>query len=352
MKLKQEDNILISVVRKTRPSLIASALKDFLQVLKDNDDYQPENFNWTTLSYKVGNNEIEFFSVDEPQKVRGRKRTYLWANEINELEYEDFIQLALRTTKQIFGDYNPSDEYHWIYERLLTRNDVTLIKSTFRDNPFLEKETIDEIKRLRSIDENYWRIYGLGERGVSETIIYRNWDLVDELPTQIIPATRREPERTEFVGDVYYSLDFGFNNKTCLLRIVENDKEVFIDELIYESGLTNSELIAKMKELNIGGLSYIYCDSAEPQRIKELRNADFNAVPANKDVLKGIDTLKSRRIHITKRSVNVHKEIRSYRWKEKDGKVLDEPVKVNDHAMDSMRYGVHTNSCQEYIGFV
>jgi phage terminase large subunit len=332
-----EKNKVFTICRKTLPALKATALKDFMEILKSSGKFREENFTRSDHVYYFGTNEIEFISADNPQKLRGRKRNYLWLNEANEMDYEDYRQLLFRTTEQVYLDFNPSDEFHWIYDFVLTRDDCTFIKSTYLDNPFLNAETVKEIERVRHIDANYWRIYGLGERGISETTIYSNWELIDELPEG---------------GDTYYGLDFGFNNCTSLNRVVEKDMDIYVDELIYESGLTNSDLIKKMGLLGINRISYIYSDSAEPQRIEELRRSNFNAKSANKDVLKGIDTMKSRRIFITKRSLNIIKEIRSYRWKEKDGKPLDEPVKVNDHAMDSIRYAVHTKATKPFIGIV
>jgi phage terminase large subunit len=145
-------------------------------------------------------------------------------------------------------------------------------------------------------------------------------------------------------------VDFGFNNETAMVKVVEKDQDIYVQELIYSSGLTNSDLIAKILPFNIGGLKYIYCDSAEPQRIKEFRRANLNARPANKDVNKGIDTVKSRKLFVTKDSVNLIKELRSYRWKEKDGKPVDEPVKLNDHLVDALRYAVHSTNTQPFFG--
>jgi len=301
-------------------------------VLRSLDVFNEANLNKSELIYRIGNSETEFISVDEPQKIRGRKRVDLWINEANELTYEDFRQLLLRTTGQVFLDYNPSDEFHWIYEHILPREDCEFIQSTYLDNPFLEASIIKEIELLKDVDPNYWKIYGLGERGVSESKVYSNWDLCDEFQEGC---------------DIIYGLDFGYNNETALVRVGIKERDIYVQELIYEKHLTNADLINKIKELDIKGL--IFADSAEPQRIEELLRAGISVRPTIKDgkVKLGIDLMKTYKIHVTKDSVNGQKEIRSYSWKtDRDGKVLDEPVKVNDHWLDATRYAVYTYAKQ------
>ena len=311
-------------------------MRDFLDILKAHNLYSEANHNKTEMIYRLGTNEVEFISVDEPQKIRGRKRHFLWMNEANEFSYEDYQQLILRTSGQVYLDFNPSDEFHWIYEKVLTRDDCTFIQSTYKDNPFLEAETVREIERLKELDQNYWRIYGLGERGVSETTIYTHWQLTEGL---------------ENCDELIYGLDFGFNNPTALVEIGIRDQNVYAQELLYESHLTNSQLIDKFYDLGVSKQIKIYADSAEPQRIEELRLAGYWVEPADKDVEKGIDTMKARKFYITKDSVNILKEVKSYRWKVKDEKIIDEPVKANDHTMDAIRYAVHTHLKQPFIGF-
>jgi phage terminase large subunit len=329
IKLFREKDILITVVRKTLPALKSTAYRDFLDILKSNNLYVEYNHNKTELTYTINSNEIEFISVDNFQKIKGRKRTYLFCNEANELVYNDFTQLAMRTTKQIFMDYNPShDEYHWLEEKVKTRDDVYIIKSTYKDNPFNTPEVIKEIERLRETDPNLWRIYGLGLMGIASARIWTHFELVDEMPEG---------------GETMYGLDFGYNHPTALMHIKEYDDAYYVDELIYESGLTNNDLIEKMRQLEVQKGKFVFCDSAEPNRIEEIRRAGFNAHSSDKDVKKGIDTVKSKKIYVTKRSTNVLKEYKGYSWKTTaDGKILDEPVRVNDDAMCAIRYPINT----------
>lgn len=325
-----EKNKVFSICRKTFPALRASVMRDFFDIMRKAGLYRVERHNRTEHTYTFpSGTEVEFFSSDQPTKVRGRKRDLLWLNEANDFTLEDYRQLNMRTTGKVFLDYNPSDEFHWIYDYILNREDTKVIKSTYKDNPFLEQRVVKEIERYQGLDENYWRIYGLGQRGISETIIYRNWNYCDKIPDNI--------------DDEIFGLDFGYNNPSAFIRIGFKDRETYWQEKLYQSYLTNSQLIEKLKTFNLG-YKLIYCDNAEPQRIDELKKAGFNAIPADKDVGKGIDTVKSQKIYITKDSVNALKEIKSYSYKKKDDKVLDEPVKANDHLMDAARYAIHTHN--------
>jgi phage terminase large subunit len=326
-----EQGIVFTVARKTLPALKASAYRDFLEILNTHNLYNPDQHNKSDLSYTIGNSMVEFISVDNFDKVKGRKRTYLLMNEANEMSFQDYTQLAIRTTKQIYMDYNPShSEEHWIEEKIKTRDDVTFIHSTYKDNPFLDKEIIFEIERLKETDPNLWRIYGLGELGIATARVYTHFQLCDELP--------------ENYSQRVYGIDFGYNAPTAVGEVREKDDGYFVKELVYEKGLTNSDLIARLEELGVSKIDDIYCDSAEPQRIEELVRAGYNAKSSNKDVKKGIDTVKSKKIHITKDSVNAWREVGMYSYKTNaDGKVLDEVVKMNDHFMDGgIRYPIHS----------
>jgi phage terminase large subunit len=199
-------------------------------------------------------------------------------------------------------------------------------QSNYKMNPFLSKEYIEQLEGLAEIDENYYRIYALGEWGVLQNLIYSNWDVVNKMP--------------EDYDEVIYGLDFGYVNPTVLLEIRIKENEIWAKEIIYQSHLTNAELIDLLKEKIDRNVS-IYADSAEPQRIEEIYQAGFNVYPSEKNVQFGINRVKQYKLHILEDSVNLIKEIRSYKWKEdKEGRILEEPVKFNDHAMDAMRYAL------------
>jgi phage terminase large subunit len=191
---------------------------------------------------------------------------------------------------------------------------------------------VKEIELYKELDPNYWKIYGLGERGVSEAKIYSHWQLCDVLPE---------------ADETIYGLDFGYNNQTSLVEVAIKDQNIYTKEIIFESYLTNGQLIERLKDKEIHNI--IYADSAEPQRIEEIRKAGFDIKPAEKEVGKGIDTVKTRKWFITKDSVNILKEAKSYSWRVKDEKVTDEPVKANDHAMDAIRYAIHTHTSKPKV---
>ena len=158
----------VTICRKTFPALRATVMRDFLEILRTHNLYNEALHNKSNSEYNLFGNLIEFISLDQPTKVRGRKRDLLFINEANELYWEDWQQLLFRTKEKIIIDYNPSDEYHWIYDKIIPRDDSAFYKTTYLDNPFLETSIRSEIERLKDTDELYWQVYGLGERGVSK----------------------------------------------------------------------------------------------------------------------------------------------------------------------------------------
>lgn len=315
----------ISVTSCAFPHLRRGSMRDWRVIMENNNLYDPEMHVKTEQMYKYSaQSYIEFFSVDNNLKVRGPGRDILFINEANLIQFDTFQQLILRTRKCIFVDFNPSDEFHWLYSNVETRPDCILIKSTYKDNPFLPIEQVKEIENLKNVDANYWRIYGEGERGHSEGVIYTHWNTYSGLQS----------------GNTVYGLDFGYNNPTALVRVTENDRNIYASEELYQSKITNSELITVLKQIVKPG-EKIFCDAAEPQRIEEIRRAGFQAVAANKNVKDGIDFIKSRKLFIDQGSVNLLKEIKSYKYKTPGQKIAntpEEPLKLNDHAMDAMRY--------------
>ena len=326
VKALKETGKVFTICRKTLPALKGTAYRDILELLKKLEIYSEEFHNKSELSYTLNNNLIEFISVDQPQKIRGRKRDYLWLNEANEFTYEDYQQLILRTVGKIYLDYNPSDPYSWIYDKVITRDDCTFIKSTYKANPFLDKDTVAEIERLRDLDPDYWQVYGLGEIGSIQTMIFRAFNLVDDVQGRLVG----------------YGLDFGFTNSpSALVAIYVKDNDLYIKELLYEKRLTNTDLAQKIKDLGISRQDEIVCDSAEPKAIEELYRSGLNAKPAKKGagIHLGIDIMRRYKMHITKDSLNAIKEFRGYKWAtDKNGDVLNTPVKVNDHLIDAARY--------------
>jgi len=243
----------ITVIRKTFPSLRASAMRDFFEILNAHDLYNQENHNKTNNEYILNGNVFEFIGLDQPQKKRGTKRDVLWINEGNELEYEDFFQLDIRTTGKTLIDYNPSDEYHWIYDKIIPQKTAKFIKSTYLDNPFLLDRIVRNIEKLKDEDETLWKVYGLGEKAASKDLIYTNWDIVHSFP--------------DGLKQLRYGVDFGFNHPSVVLLVGVKGNDVYIDEVIYETRLTNGALIDRMAEEGVSKRITMRADCAEPDRI-------------------------------------------------------------------------------------
>lgn len=324
-KLLKERKTL-SIVRKTLPSLKNSVLKDLIEVLEMYGVYNPSNWHKQEGWYELPNGSIiNFFSCDEPQKLRGSKRDYLYCNEANELTIEDWRQLIMRTEGMITLDLNPSEINCWVYE-LEKREDCYYFKSTWRENPFLSKSLIDEIERLKETDLNYYRIYSLGERGLPTELVFNTWNVVDDIPKDCRLLGR--------------GMDFGFNNATTLVEVYQKNDELYLNELLFVKNLTMTDIIYKINELSIEKTDAIWCDSALPQNIEELRRSRYNAKPVEKkSILSGIDKIKRHKVFITKGSGNIIREFQSYKWKvDKDGRILDVPVDLDNHTIDSVRY--------------
>lgn len=318
----QNPQKVVSIIRKTFPALRATAMRDFLEVLKEAGIYDKASHNMSEHIYTFPNGSIvEFFSVDDEQKIRGRKRHVAWCNEANELFLDDFTQLNMRTEQKLIFDYNPSDSTSWLYE--LPKDESVLIKSTYRDNPFLPDSIKRQIEDLKRTDEALYQIYALGEHAISKANIYSNWTFLPHRPARF----------TQFV----YGLDFGYNHPTALMRVYWHEKDIFIEPVIYESYLTTSNLIERMTSLDIEKETEIIADYARPEIIAEMNNAGYNVLNANKVVKKGIDNIKTFGVFALD-DKNLEKEYANYKWKKVGDTITDEPVKLFDDAMDAVRY--------------
>lgn len=326
--LESTEPLVMSIVRKSLPALRISVMRDFFNILKQYDLYNAELHNKTENTYQLNNTLIEFFSIDDAQKRRGSKRDILFVNEANELSAEDFFQLNIRTTQQVFIDFNPSETF-WYNDQLETRDDITIIHSTYKDNPFLPEEQINEIERLQHTDQQYYQIYALGQFAGSFDRIYQ-YIPVDDIPVNTAKL-------------VALGMDFGFtNDPTTLVEVWKDNDSVYLNELIYERNLTNQDIADRLGEYEVDKYIEIIADSAEPKSIEEIRRYGFNIKPAQKgpdSILNGIDILKRYKIHVTKQSTNLIKEISNYKWiTDKDGNRLNKPVDLFNHALDAVRY--------------
>jgi phage terminase large subunit len=329
----------ITICRKTYPALRSSSMRDFFDILKEHEIYNELDHNKSNSEYRLEGNLFEFISLDQPQKVRGRKRHVLYINEANELYFEDWQQLIFRTTEKAILDYNPSDEFHFIYDKIKPRDDADFYVTTYLDNPFLSKEIVSEIERLKLVDENYWNIYGLGQIGSSQALIFRINECND-IPTD-----------AKFLS---YGMDFGFtNDPTTLVAIYQQGDNIYLKELVYQTGLTNRDINDKLKFHEIERKE-IFADSAEPKSIEELYRMGWNIKPATKgqgSVNIGIDMMKRYQLHVTKDSVNMIKEFRNYKWQEdKNGNILNVPVDMFNHTIDAIRYGLYDKLARPNYG--
>jgi len=328
-----------SIIRKSLPDLKKSAMRDFINLLRNYNLYNEDNHNKTDNIYELNGNEIEFFGLEKGQKVRGARRDYLWLNEANEIDLDSFRQLAMRTSEVVFMDYNPSAEDHWIYDEVLTKDKTKKIRSTFKDNPFLPEKERKEIKSFKNKDQNYWRIYGLGKIGKAQNKIYSHWQHCDELPEE---------------GERVFGIDFGYSNPTTLVEVVINDDDIYVEEKFYKTQMTDDDIIKEVEKY-CNENDYIYCDSEDPKAIEKLRQANFNAKEAEKgkgSVMSGIKEIQKRNFYIVKGSTNLLDEVKSYSWKTKNDKILDKPVKLKDHALDATRYCVFTHLNKGYVGLI
>jgi len=322
---------VVSVIRKTFPALRATVLRDFIEILKDIGLYKQESHNKSEHIYTFGNGSmVEFFSVDDEQKIRGRKRDIAWCNEANELYFDDFTQLNMRTEDKLIFDYNPSDSVSWLYE--LPAEESTLIKSTYKDNPFLPESIKAQIEDLARTDEALYQIYALGEKATSKSNIYSNWSFVAHRPARFVKYV--------------YGLDFGYNHPTALMRVYYCDNDIYIEPVIYESYLTTTMLIEKLATLNIEQTVTILADYSRPEIIQEMNIAGYDVQNANKVVKKGIDNLKTFGV-ICQDDKAIKREYENYKWKKIGDFITDEPVKLFDDAMDAIRYAT-THIRQEY----
>jgi phage terminase large subunit len=298
--------------------------------------YSDDKHNKTEHVIEVAGNYVEFFSLSDSQKVRGAKRTHLYLNECNEIDYESAQQLFLRTEERVFMDQNPSDVWHWSF-KMKDRDDVDYIHSTYKMNPFLTKATVNQIESYKDTDENFWRIYGLGLPGFATTTIYSHWK---EYKEKDIKVYNEEGVEQPFYDSYAYGLDVGYGHAMALTKCYFKDDTVWVEEVIYQSALTSLDLIKLMNDLNIDKDADIWVDAAAPAMVEDLKRAGYSARSADKSVKEGIDMIKSKKLFVNVESVNLISELRRYQWKTKNEQIIYEPVKIADDLCDSFRYCV------------
>lgn len=320
----------ISIVSHSLPHLRKGVMADFFGIIDNMGIYSEVNHNKTSNMYTFDGTgtQVEFFSIDTEIKAKGPRRDILYINEANDIGFGIFNQLAIRTRQNVFIDYNPQDDTHWVYDLV---NDPTtlLIKSTYKDNPFIPESQLEWIESLITKDENFYRIYVLGERPTSSARIYSHFK-------------KYEDDTIEF-DDICYGLDFGYTHVSTLIQCGYKENKLYIKELFYTPKLTAIDLVDKVKGL-VDPKYPIYADYARPEIIEQMRRSHINVKEANKSVQDGIDTLKSSEVYIHHESTNTWKEYKNYSWKMIGDKIdFTTPVKAMDDSMDAIRYAAHTH---------
>ena len=325
----KHEGLLVSVVAESLPHLKRGAMRDFINIMRAEGMYSIDIHNKSSNELTVNRSTVQFFPADQASKLRGARRDILFINEANNITHEAFQELAIRTKRATFLDFNPVSAF-WVHEHLLAVEDpgTSFIKSTYRDNDALDPAIRADIEARRDRDPYWWRVYGMGEVGQLEGVILTNWDQTETLP--------ETPRRC--IG-----IDFGFtNDPTALVEVRYCDGDLYWDELLYQTGVTTSALIQFLKADPDLARAILVCDSAEPKTIAELNLAGLRAVPADKgqdSVRNGLDTLAQRKLHLTKRSTNVIKEARNYRWRtDRDGRAMNIPIDLWNHGIDAARY--------------
>lgn len=321
-------NLTITIAGQDIPNLKVGALRDAHDIVNASAAFKSliATYNISERTYTFRNGSIiEFKSYKDAQDAKSGKRDYLFVNEANGVKPDVYFELAIRTRLQIYLDYNPNAEF-WVHEQLIGQTGTQLIISDHRHNPFISQAMHDKIEGIKDKDKELWDVYARGKTGKIEGLVFRNWDTVEAVP-----------DHAQLVG---YGLDFGFtNDPTAYIGMWKGDGELYLRELVYETNLTNPQIAERIKPYNE---RFCIADCSEPKSIKELRDNGVKVLEAKKgpdSVVNGIDILKRYKLHITRDSPNLRKELLAYKWKQdKNGKHINEPVDFMNHLMDAMRY--------------
>lgn len=329
---------LSSITSESIPHLKRGAIRDFKNIMQENGYWEQQRWNATDFIYtfplrdpntgrmlRSEGSKIEFFSLDQPHKVRGPRRHRLFVNELNNIPKETFEQLEVRTSEEIWADWNPVEEFYF-HEEILKRDDAEIVILTYKDNEGLPQSIVESIEARKS-NAAWWRVYGLGLPGAVEGRIFTNWKIIDEIPHEA------RLER--------YGLDFGYSNDpTAIVAIYSYNGGYILDEITYQKGLSNKQ-IADIN--NNQPKALVMADSAEPKSIDELKLYGVNVLAVAKgqgSVNQGIQYVQDQQISITKRSINGIKEYRNYMWlQDKEGRIINTPIDMWNHFIDATRYG-------------
>lgn len=340
---KKGTPFFIDIARKTQSEIRTTVLPDFLEILNNWNIFNGSNFNKTNLTYTLNHCTFRFLGLDKAQKARGAKRFILYVNEANGITLEDWVQLTMRLEGKAFVDFNPSEDF-WVHEHVLDgmRKNFAYIHSTYLDNKdFLDPSQVEEIENLINIDDFYYKVYVLGELAEIKGRVYNNYEVISVKDYEALGSY-----------DVAYGIDWGWNHPLSLIECKIRDGKPYYRELVYEQKLQivnrNADngqlldcLLKRMEDMKLSKNMMYYADSAEPRSIELLRMAGFPVMSANKNVIDGISQVKRHGLTVCEDSTNLLREIKMYKYQQdsKTGVYTDkEPVKLNDDALDAVRY--------------
>lgn len=320
----------ISIVSESIPHLRRGALKDFIKIMQLTNRWIDVNYNKSHLKYTFSNGSyIEFFSVDQPDKLRGARRNILYVNEANNVDFEAYQQLAIRTSDEVFIDFNPTHEF-WAHTELINDVDSEFTILTYKDNEALSDSIVKEIEKAREKAKtsdywlNWWNVYGLGQIGSLEGVVFSNWKQTDKVPADA---------RLLGIG-----LDFGYtNDPTAIIEVYSWNNKRILNEICHRTQMVNPDIARALPD-NVT----IYADSAEPKSIEEIKRTGklIYGVTKGKDSINfGIQIMQDQEYLVTAHSTNLIKELRYYSWdKDKNGKMLNKPIDNFNHCIDAVRY--------------
>ena len=337
-KFLNNSHLDILVVRKTMTSLRLTAYRKMIELLKELPSNKGFEYNKSEAWVKFCTNLMQFSGLDDSEKIKSTEWDYIFAEELTDFTQDDFQMLNLRLKRsgshkpQLFGAFNPIDAFHWIKTEYYDKqhDNTAFHHSTYRHNPFINEETKKNYRSLKEQNNTLWLIYSEGEWGSLESLIYSNYDVRETFPTNF--------------DTVIYGYDFGFSNPCAVVKIGILDNEYYLEELLYESELTSSKFVDKLKELGVNKNDNQYGDSNRADYIDEIDKAGYNVRGAEKgagSVIEGIDIVKKQKLHVLSSSLNLIKELRAYSFKkDRNDHIIDEPIKFNDHLCDAFRYAI------------
>tara|TARA_R100000081_G_scaffold69749_1_gene36824 strand:- start:433 stop:1593 length:1161 start_codon:yes stop_codon:yes gene_type:complete len=329
-KAASQSGLEISIVAESVPHLRRGCIRDFIKIMRWINRYHDERYNKSHLKYTFANGSfIEFFSADDSSKLRGARRDILYINECNNVTFEAYNELSIRTKREIFLDFNPANEF-WVHRELKDDDDADFIILTYKDNQGLDEGIVKQIEknRLKAKTSAYWRnwwtVYGEGKIGQLQGAVFTNYKIIDSIP-----------DEARLIG---IGLDFGYSNDpTAIIGVYKYNEFRILDEIKYQTGMLNSD-ISKILPEDVP----IYADSAEPKSIADIQRYGkiIKGVTKGKDSINyGIDVMQRQSYMVTSKSTNLIKELRSYCWdKDKTGKQLNKPVDNFNHGLDAVRY--------------